>query len=111
MRPGVIAVISLVSAVVGAVVVLLIGTATGIVDTDGTETVFLPSDTPDLTFDGASRDQPAARPLSGNGFDPARIYGARSAGVVTIHALLRRPPRRAGSHRAQGSSSRRRESS
>ena len=88
MRPGVIAVIALVSAVVGAVGVLLIGTATGIVDTDGTETVFLPTDVPDLTFDGASREQPAARPLSGNGFDPARIYGARSAGVVTVHALF-----------------------
>jgi S1-C subfamily serine protease len=88
MRPGVIATISLVSAVVGAVVVLLIGTATGIVDTDGTETLFLPTDTADLTFDGASRNQPTARPLSGNGFDPARIYGARSAGVVTIHALF-----------------------
>ena len=85
---GVLAVISLISAVVGAVVVLLIGTATGIVDTDGTETVFLPTDTASLTFDGASRAQPAARPLSGNGFDPARIYGARSAGVVTIHAVF-----------------------
>jgi 2-alkenal reductase len=90
MRPGVIAVISLVSAVVGAVVVLLIGAATGIVDTDGTETVFLPTDTTNLTFDGASRNQPVARPLSGNGFDPARIYGARSAGVVTIHAFFDR---------------------
>ena len=88
MRPGVIAVISLVSAIVGAVVVLVIGTATGIVDADGTETVFIPSGTPDLTFDGASRSQPTARPLSGNGFDPARIYGARSAGVVTIHAFF-----------------------
>jgi S1-C subfamily serine protease len=88
MRPGVIAAISLVSAVVGAVVVLLIGSATGIVDTDGTETVFLPEETADLTFDGASRNQPTARPLSGNGFDPARIYGARSAGVVTIYAFF-----------------------
>ncbi len=87
MRPGVIAVVSLVSAVVGAAAVLVIGTATGIVDTDGTETVFLPTDTPDLTFDGATRNQPTARPLAGNGFDPARIYGARSAGVVTIHAF------------------------
>jgi 2-alkenal reductase len=88
MRPGVIAAISLASAVAGAVVVLLIGAATGIVDTDGTETVFLPTDTADLTFDGATRNQPTARPLSGNGFDPARIYGARSAGVVTIRAFF-----------------------
>lgn len=88
MRPGVIAAISLVSAVVGAVVVLLIGAATGIVDTDGTETVLLPTDTVDLTFDGASRNQPTARPLAGNGFDPARIYGARSSGVVTIYSFF-----------------------
>jgi S1-C subfamily serine protease len=101
MRPGVIAAISLVSAVVGAVVVLLIGTATGIVDTDGAETVFLPTDTVDLTFDGASRNQPTARPLSGNGFDPARIYGARSAGVVTIHALFDGNPEER--HTSQGS--------
>jgi S1-C subfamily serine protease len=101
MRPGVIAAISLVSAIVGAVVVLLIGTATGIVDTDGTKTVFLPTDTADLTFDGASRNQPVARPLSGNGFDPARIYGARSAGVVTIHAFFDGNPEER--HATQGS--------
>ena len=30
---------------------------------------------------------PVAKPLSGNGFDPARIYASRSAGVVTIFAV------------------------
>ncbi len=40
---------------------------------------------------------PQARPLVGNGFDPAAIYAARSPGVVTIYADI------PGSGRSQGS--------
>ena len=39
---------------------------------------------------------PSAKPLLGNGFDPAAIYASRSSGVVTIFAYF-------GSHAAQGS--------
>jgi S1-C subfamily serine protease len=40
---------------------------------------------------GVNSPSPAessAKPLAGNGFDPSRIYAARSSGVVTIYALF-----------------------
>ena len=40
---------------------------------------------------GASATAPStssARPLTGNGFDPARIFAARASGVVTIYAFF-----------------------
>ena len=41
----------------------------------------------------------SARPLLGNGFDPARIYAARSSGVVTLFSFFNT----ASPHAAQGS--------
>lgn len=84
-RPGFIAVVSLVSATVGAVAVLLLGYATGLLDERG-ETVFVPTTSPELGVDG-STPRSVARPIAGNGFDPARIYAARSPGVVTLYAF------------------------
>jgi S1-C subfamily serine protease len=43
----------------------------------------------------------SARPLLGNGFDPAAIYRARTAGVVTVYAYFDDRP--ASEHAAQGS--------
>src|SRR5919204_4609286 len=43
-----------------------------------------------------------ARPLSGNGFDPARIYRERAAGVVTVFAFFG-DPAASGTEGAQGS--------
>jgi 2-alkenal reductase len=99
MRPGAIAAIALVSAVVGGVAVLLIGQASGLVG-DETETVFVPTGDAGGTTDGARRE-PVARPLAGNGFDPARIYAARSAGVVTVYSFY--DDRSRQEHAAQGS--------
>ena len=84
MRPGLIASIALVSAVLGAAVVLLLSQATGLVD--DTETVFVPTGAADLGIGDGARSEPVARPLQGNGFDPARIYKARSGGVVTLYS-------------------------
>ena len=97
-RPGAIAAIALVSAVVGAAAVLLIGKAVGIVGE--TETVLVPTDDAGVTPE-LGREEPVARPLAGNAFDPARIYGARSAGVVTVYAFFAGRARER--HAAQGS--------
>src|SRR5205085_566152 len=43
-----------------------------------------------------------AQPLPGNGFDPARIYAGRAAGVVTIYAFFG-DPAAASTEAAQGS--------
>jgi 2-alkenal reductase len=84
MRPGPLAVVALVCAVLGAAAVLVVGKATGLLDESRTETIFVPAETPDLGIDGTAA--PAARPLIGNRFEPAKIYSARSAGVVTVYA-------------------------
>jgi 2-alkenal reductase len=85
MRPGALAVVALVCAMLGAAAVLVVGKATGLLDENKTETIFVPAETPDLGIDGTAA--PAARPLIGNRFEPARIYAARSAGVVTVYAF------------------------
>jgi 2-alkenal reductase len=84
MRPGALAVVALVCAVLGAAAVLVVGKASGLLD-DRTETIFVSAESRDLGTDGAAT--PAARPLIGNRFEPARIYAARSAGVVTVYSF------------------------
>jgi 2-alkenal reductase len=97
MRPGVIAAIALVSAVVGAAVVLVVGTVTGIVDSEGSEAVLVPTDALQPGADGAARSDAVARPVPGNGFDPARVYAARSEGVVTVYSFFGRDDASQGS--------------
>ena len=58
-----------------------------------TETVVVDRRAPDATADTS----PPARPLLGNGFNPAAIYSARAKGVVTIYAEI------PGSGASQGS--------
>lgn len=84
MRPGAVAVVALVAAVVGAAAVLAIGSVTGLVGDGGNETVYVQSTAPAVN----GRPEPASRPLVGNGFDPAAIYAERSAGVVTIYSVF-----------------------
>jgi 2-alkenal reductase len=87
MRPAAVAVVSLVAAVVGGVIVLLVGASTGWLDEGSTETVV-------VTGEGSDSEAPAvpvrsaAKPLTGNSFDPARLYAERSDGVVTVFALF-----------------------
>jgi 2-alkenal reductase len=90
-RPGALAVVAVVAALLGGTTALVIGKATGWT-TGGTRTVLVPvrSDG-DGAGQGVNSPSPAessAKPLAGNGFDPSRIYAARSSGVVTIYALF-----------------------
>ena len=87
----------LAAAVLGGAVSLTGAKVTGLTD-GGTSTVYVPT-ARDL---GPVPNEPvaaAARPLLGNGFDPSRIYAARSAGVVTVFAFFDS----ADQHAAQGS--------
>ena len=81
-RPA-IAVIVLVSAVIGGVVSLLGVQLAGLLDE--TKTVYVPTT---AGAEPGARNEPVARPLLGNGFRPARIYAARSPGVVTVFAVF-----------------------
>ena len=93
MRAGPLAVVSIVAACLGAVVVLVVGSAAGWVGGESdVRTVVVPTVPTDS---GAAA--PTAAPLVGNGFDPAQIYANRSEGVVTIYSYF------SNGQRAQGS--------
>jgi 2-alkenal reductase len=85
-RPAPVAVVSIVSAALGAGLVLAVGSALDWIGTDGTETIVVETTVRDESVSAAS-PQPA-KPLPGNVFDPARIYAARAHGVVTIFSLF-----------------------
>jgi 2-alkenal reductase len=89
------AVIALAAAVLGGVVALLGASAAGLTD-ERTSTVYVPTTGSGLDL-GRAEPISRARPLSGNGFDPSRIYAARSSGVVTVYAIFDKQ------HEAQGS--------
>jgi 2-alkenal reductase len=90
LRPGLIAVVAIVAAVLGGTSVLLVGKAVGWLDDESpqVETVLVP------TPEGASPavanrvEGDAAKPLVGNGFDATEIYEKRATGVVTIYAVF-----------------------
>jgi 2-alkenal reductase len=92
MRAGVLAVVALVSAALGAAAVLVVGRAAGWVGDGGVRTVVVST-----VAEGTGSVASAAAPQLGNGFDPARIYASRSAGVVTIYSSF------ADGQRSQGS--------
>jgi S1-C subfamily serine protease len=96
MRPGPLAVVAAACAVLGAAAVLVVGKTSGLLDGDRMETIVVSAESPDLGLDGATRA--TARPLLGNGFVPARVYAARSNGVVTVYAFYDR-----GDSASQGS--------
>jgi S1-C subfamily serine protease len=84
-RGSPIAVVALVAAVLGGVVSLVAARATGLTD-EQTSTVYVPTSGGSQSLPG-NEAVSSARPLLGNGFDPSRIYAARSRGVVTVFAL------------------------
>jgi S1-C subfamily serine protease len=106
-RPSVIALVAVVAAILGGTTALVLGKATGWTD-GGSERVLVPVRTGGGENDGqgVSSTRPResdARPLPGNGFDPSRIYQARSSGVVTIYALFGTHIQDGGGGTAQGS--------
>ncbi len=93
MRAGALAAVSIVAAGLGAVLVLVVGSAAGWVGGEsGVRTVVVPTVPAE-----AGVTAPTAAPLLGNGFDPVRIYASRSEGVVTIYSFF------PNGQRAQGS--------
>jgi 2-alkenal reductase len=97
MRAGQVAVIALVAAALGGLLVL--GGVLVLDVGDEGDTVVLPTSVEDRGSDAA-----AVKPLLGNGFEPAEIYRRRSPGVVTIFSIFdERPTGGDGEHAAQGS--------
>ena len=95
MRPGALAVVALVAAVLGSATTLVVGKTLGWVDDDGPQgsaTVLVESPADE---EGAAAD--AASPLVADRFEPAKIYARTTPGVVTIYALFD------GGARSQGS--------
>ncbi|MEP6908871.1 MAG: trypsin-like peptidase domain-containing protein [Actinomycetota bacterium] len=88
----------LAAALLGGAVALLGAKVSGLAQ-GGTSTVYVPKDVRGLGTDPNEAVSASARPLLGNGFDPSRIYSARSAGVVTLYAFFDK----ADQHAAQGS--------
>jgi 2-alkenal reductase len=87
MRPGAVAVVSLVSAGVGATLVLLVAGGTGRLDGGGGTQTIVVGDIAPLETEPDPQPQPVAEPLTGGRFDPARIYRERAGGVVTVYAV------------------------
>ncbi|HET9324911.1 MAG TPA: trypsin-like peptidase domain-containing protein [Gaiellaceae bacterium] len=101
MRPPALAAIVLAAALVGGLLSVAVADGTGLLD-GGTETVFVGSSGTALPVEREiANPGVAARPLAGNGFDPARVYRSRSSGVVTVYAYFDDRP--ATEHAAQGS--------
>ncbi len=94
MRPGAVAVISLVAGVLGASLVLLLGTAVGWIDDDVAPERTVVVSTATSTGTGT---EATAAPLIGNRFDPAAIYARTSPGVVTIDSVFGQGERAQGS--------------
>ena len=95
MRAGVLATVSLVAAALGAAAVLVVGSLAGWLGDarNETRTVVVPT----LPAETTATASASPGPLSGSGFDPARIYASRADGVVTIYSTF------AGGERSQGS--------
>jgi S1-C subfamily serine protease len=100
-RPSAIAALVVVSALVGGAAALGIGKATGWIGEAQTQTVVLSAD--GGAAEPAVDQSEAAKPLAGNGFDPAELYRSRAAGVVTIYALFGDHAETGGGAAAQGS--------
>jgi S1-C subfamily serine protease len=85
-RPGAVALVSLVAAVLGAAGVLVVAHAAGWLGRKGTtKTVVVREPVGDT---GNAAPVVIAKPLVGNGFQPAQIYRARASGAVTVFSFF-----------------------
>ncbi len=104
MRPGVIAVVAVVSALLGGSSALLFGKAAGWIDGDpAAQTILVPSPDGAAPASDELLEEDAATPLTGNGFDASEIYAKRASGVVTVLALFDGQGQEADAAAAQGS--------
>jgi len=76
------AALALIAALVGGALVLVVASAAGWLHGGATKTVVVRAPAP--TAGDVAAPVVAAKPLLGNGFQPAQIYRTRAAGVVTI---------------------------
>jgi 2-alkenal reductase len=83
-------------------VALAVAKSTGWFEAEQTDTVVLTQEAPAPAVNRAGTSA-TAKPLAGNGFDPADIYRERVAGVVTIVALFGTHSANGGGEAAQGS--------
>jgi S1-C subfamily serine protease len=86
-RPGPLAVIAVVCALLGASVALGVAKTAGWVGDGETDTVVLTQAAPRPASNPVDQTG-AGRPLAGNDFDPAAIYRSRVSGVVTIISVF-----------------------
>lgn len=98
-RPGAVVALALAAALLGGAVAAVLADRTGLAG-GSTETVFVSGGSAAQPIEGRV-SQSGAKPVLGNGFDPASIYRSRSAGVVTVYSYFDDRP--AGEHAAQGS--------
>ena len=94
-RPGPLAVLAVVCALLGSTTALAIAKSTGWFGDGHTDTIVLTQAAPSPAANRVDQGG-TGKPLAGNDFDPAAIYRARASGVVTIVALF-------GSHTENGS--------
>jgi S1-C subfamily serine protease len=88
-RPGVVAVIAIVAAMLGGTSALVLGKAVGWLDDDSPQVETVLVSTPNGATPAANPvEGDAAKPLIGNGFNASEIYEKRAAGVVTIFAVF-----------------------
>jgi 2-alkenal reductase len=80
----------------GAGVALAVAAAAGWVGAKSSRTIVIEKTLSQPAAATLPAVAPTARPLLGNGFEPAAIYASRSPGVVTIYSYF-------GGHAAQGS--------
>jgi 2-alkenal reductase len=89
------AALALIAAVVGGALVLAVAAAAGWLHAGSVKTVVVRSPAPS-TGDANGPAVVAAKPLLGNGFQPAQIFRTRAAGVVTIISYFDTPSASAG---------------
>jgi 2-alkenal reductase len=99
MRPGAVAALALVAAVLGGVFALVLADRTGL-SGDSTETVFVQGRGTAVPVE-RRLPETTSKPLAGNAFEPAAIYRSRRSGVVTVYAFFDKEP--TSEHAAQGS--------
>ena len=102
MRPGPLAVIAVVCALVGSTAGLAIAKTTGWFGDGRTDTIVLTQAAPSPAANRVDQTG-TGKPLAGNDFDPAAIYRARATGVVTIVSLFGAHTQNGGGDAAQGS--------
>jgi 2-alkenal reductase len=83
------AALALIAAVAGGAVVLAVAAAAGWLATGSTRTVVVRA--PAVSAGDANAPVVAAKPLLGNGFQPAQIFRTRAAGVVTVISYFDAP--------------------